>query len=140
MASRRRAQTDDLPLFGKMSPASSQTRETPLGASWAELSEQWMPSHVLPGEHGPVKVWLRGHGHGRHGPLSTANGSAWRSGASACSLSSILEARSIPQRFYLSQTACAGILRRAENRGKSLPPALLAALEAVAARMGSTDE
>jgi hypothetical protein len=32
----------------------------------------------------------------------------------------------------LSAKACAGILRRAERRGKSLPPMLKAALEAVA--------
>jgi len=38
----------------------------------------------------------------------------------------------VPPRFYLSAKACAGILRRAEKRGKDLPPALLRALEAVA--------
>lgn len=47
-------------------------------------------------------------------------------------MSSILVEQSIPQRFFLSQTACAGILRRAEKRGKALPEALNAALKAVA--------
>ena len=47
-------------------------------------------------------------------------------------LSQVLEKGSIPQRFFLSGTACAGILRRAEKRGKSLPPSLHAALQAVA--------
>lgn len=37
--------------------------------------------------------------------------------------------------FLLSAKACAGILRRAEKRGKTLPPALKAALEAVAGKM-----
>lgn len=47
-------------------------------------------------------------------------------------LSQVLETGLIPQRFFLSGTACAGILRRAEKRGKSLPPSLHAALQAVA--------
>ncbi|MBS8228181.1 hypothetical protein DYI42_18295 [Vannielia litorea] len=79
-----------------------------------------------------MKVWCRGQGHGRLGPLSTPNGSEWRSGAVACSLSSILETAAIPRKYFLSPTACAGILRRAEKRGKELPPALREALVAVA--------
>jgi hypothetical protein len=49
-----------------------------------------------------------------------------------CSLSDILETGAVPQRFFLSARACAGILRRAERRGKELPPQLQAALTAVA--------
>jgi hypothetical protein len=60
------------------------------------------------------------------------NSTTWRNGASACSLSSILETGAIDPRYYLTQRACAGILRRAENRGKELPPMLRRALEAVA--------
>ena len=48
-----------------------------------------------------------------------------------CSLSDILETGDVPQRFYLSARACAGILRRAEKRGKDLPPPLAHALKAV---------
>ena len=123
---------------GKMSPASSPTKGMPLGVSWEDLSEQWMPCSRQETKAGQVKVWCRGQGHGLHGPFSTPNGSEWRSGGAACSLSSILEVQSIPQRYYLSQTACAGILRRAEKRGKSLPPSLAAALEAVASVQTST--
>ena len=47
-------------------------------------------------------------------------------------LSQVLETGSIPQRYFLSSTACAGILRRAEKRGKTLPAALQQALAAVA--------
>jgi hypothetical protein len=47
-------------------------------------------------------------------------------------LSQVLEQTSIPQRFFLSSTACAGILRRAEKRGKPLPTQLHHALQAVA--------
>ena len=43
------------------------------------------------------------------------------------SLSRILEAAPHP-RYYLSRTACLGILRRASERGKELPPQLKAAL------------
>ena len=43
------------------------------------------------------------------------------------SLSRILEASPHP-RYYLSRTACLGILRRAKARGKDLPPQLKTAL------------
>ena len=60
------------------------------------------------------------------------NFSAWPNDAVVCSLSQVLERGSIPQRFFLSSTACAGILRRAEKRGKALPHALQQALQTVA--------
>ena len=46
-------------------------------------------------------------------------------------LSEILESN-VGKRFYLSPRACQGILRRAEKRGKTLPPMLQKALEQVA--------
>ena len=49
-----------------------------------------------------------------------------------CSLSHILETGDVPRRFYLTPKACAGILRRAERRGKKLPQALSRALQSVA--------
>ena len=117
---------------GKTSPAYCPTEAMRSAASWEDLSAQWMPYHHQQTEAGPVKVWCRGQGHGLRGPFLTPNGSEWRSGAVACSLSSILETALIPRRYYLSQTACAGILRRAEKRGKVLPPQLARALRAVA--------
>jgi DNA (cytosine-5)-methyltransferase 1 len=57
---------------------------------------------------------------------------AWPNDAAVCSLSQVLEKGSIPRRYFLSSTACAGILRRAEKRGKKLPAPLQAALMAVA--------
>lgn len=83
---------------------------------------------------GQVSAWLPGHGHGSLGGFSTLNGSDWPNDAAVCSLSQILEAGPIPQRFYLSPRACAGILRRAEKRGKELPAMLREALESVAAQ------
>ena len=60
--------------------------------------------------------------------------SEFHSGAVACSLSDVLETGDVPQRFFLSVTACKGILRRAEMRGKTLPPALEHALQQVAGK------
>ena len=48
------------------------------------------------------------------------------------SLSDILETGDLPQRFFLTPKACAGILRRAEKRGKDLPLQLARALQVVA--------
>ena len=62
----------------------------------------------------------------------THSGSEWPKDAAVCSLSQTLETTALPQRFYLSQKACAGILRRAAKRGKELPPMLREALEMVA--------
>ena len=78
---------------------------------------------------------------GMGGPTEclTLNTSEWNhtlgpfhNGGGVSSLSDVLEAGSVPRRYYLSAKACQGILRRAENRGKVLPPALSQALETVA--------
>ena len=52
-----------------------------------------------------------------------------RNAEGVCSLSDVLEISQVPQKYYLSHKACKGILRRAERRGKVLPPMLKAALE-----------
>ena len=49
-------------------------------------------------------------------------------------LSEVLETGPIPERFFLTQKACAGILRRAAKRGKDLPEPLHRALAAVSER------
>ena len=64
----------------------------------------------------------------------TLSSSEWPKDAAVCSLSDVLETGDVPLRFFLSATACKGILRRAEKRGKQLPPALMCALEEVAKR------
>lgn len=46
----------------------------------------------------------------------------------ASTLSQILQA-GVPEKYYLSQKACLGILRRASARGKELPEVLKLALE-----------
>jgi hypothetical protein len=68
----------------------------------------------------------------------TLNISEWPSDAAVCSLSDVLETGELPQRYFLSAKACRGILRRAEKRGKQLPPSLAEALQAVASEPTST--
>ena len=65
-------------------------------------------------------AWL-----GQSGRLNT---SACPKGAIESSLSQILQA-AVPSKYYLSRTACRGILRRAKERGKPLPPQLELALK-----------
>lgn len=48
----------------------------------------------------------------------------------------LVDAATIPQRYYLSPKAAAGILRRAESRGKELPEVLETALRFLAAEHG----
>jgi hypothetical protein len=94
---------------GRMSPVSCQSTEAgPLAPS----SEGW-----------------RNSGMGSHTGFWTLNSSEFHSGAVACSLSDILETGDLPQRYFLSAKACAGILRRAGKRGRALPPSLQMALE-----------
>ena len=62
------------------------------------------------------------------GDSSTLSISVWRSVENESTLSQILQV-GVPERFYLSETACRGILRRASERGKKLPPVLEIALK-----------
>ena len=81
-----------------------------------------------------------GSGIMEHGECLMLNGSEWPSadeGSSACSLASILEP-SVAPKYFLSKKACAGILRRAEKRGKQLPELLAKALQEVAIGMETT--
>lgn len=65
------------------------------------------------------------------GESSMLNTGASPNAAVVSSLSQILQG-SVPGRYYLSKTACLGILRRARERGKELPLQLKAALMAQA--------
>ena len=73
-------------------------------------------------------------------------GPAPRSGAAGSTLWSILEVQPHP-RYFLTRKACQGIIRRASERGKPLPPQLQQALEIQAGMLedrsqfdGCTDE
>jgi hypothetical protein len=52
----------------------------------------------------------------------------------------VLERCALPTRYFLSSIACAGILRRAVNRGKVLPEALARALSDRARPMAALSE
>lgn len=62
------------------------------------------------------------------GGSSTRNTGEYPSAGRESTLWQILQADA-PEKYYLSARACEGILRRAERRGKVLPPMLREALE-----------
>ena len=81
---------------------------------------------------GQMQVWFLDRRDVRLGAYLMHSISEWPRDAAVSSLSQILEAGPIPPRFFLSSKACKGILRRADKRGKTLPPQLALALKAVA--------
>src|SRR5690554_3001230 len=91
----------------------------------------WEETFGVPPTGGPTLVLPLDPSVAPSGALSTLNISEWPNDAVACSLSTVLEA-SVPDRYFLSPKACAGILRRAERRGRALPEPLRVALEAAA--------
>ena len=99
------------------------------------LSKTCPDSSVLTADGISESSSIRWGSSGIGGPTGslTLSTSEWPSDAVVCTLSDILEAR-VPPKYYLSPKACAGILRRAERRGRKLPELLEAAL-----RMTSTD-
>ena len=105
--------------FGRTSPASCrQTEEgilVPYSGAWANS-----------GMGSPIE-------------RLTLSSTEWPSDGVACSLSDILETGDLPQRYFLSAKACRGILRRSENRGKTLPLALEQALQQVAVQTSEAD-
>lgn len=113
--------------FGRMSPASCRTMEDgrlePSSGSWGSA-----------GFGGPTGCLTLS--------MSEWTGSSGLSpsGDAVCSLSDILETESVPKRYFLSAKACVGILRRAEKRGKELPPQLHHALLAVAGASGEPEK
>lgn len=65
------------------------------------------------------------------------SGDRWSVAAVESTLSQILEVE-VPKKYYLSAKACEGVLRRAERRGKELPPGLKTALEQMIEREKAT--
>lgn len=116
--------------FGKTCREFSQRATMLSVASWLDLSALMRPSHQQ--QNGAVRVWLLDPRDQRRGACWMPNISSWPNDANVCSLSSVLETAPIPQKYYLSLKACAGIIRRAEKRGRQLPEQLAHALKAVA--------
>ena len=112
---------------GKTSPASSTTAATPSGISWEHWPEKAVRSNRQ-GKNGRTQVVCLDPGAASPGACSMLNISASPNGAVACFLWQVVEVASIPPRYFLSAQACAGILRRASRRGKTLPALLDRAL------------
>ena len=107
-------------LLGECSPAGSSGRMSLASFPWTK-GQPSVPS---------LERW-RNLGMAWRGECLTLNTSEWnhtlapsRSDGSVCSLSDILETGDHLSRYCLSPKACAGILRRAEKRGRALPPLL----------------
>lgn len=125
-------------LLAKASPSPGKEADFPTSAAdwpctlyglWQRLSLSGSCGKTSP-ELFPLRLdGTSGHSSGRwmvsgiisHGECLTLNSSECPSAAVESSLSDILETGDIQQRFYLSPAACAGILRRAEKRGRTLP-------------------
>ena len=81
-------------------------------------------------ENGQPPEWLEVEDVTSPGECLTLNIGECPSAENESFLSQILETRNTEiQRYYLSPKACQGILRRAEMRGKELPPELKTTLE-----------
>ena len=126
-----------LDIFAEHGGSFGRTCPEPSAATGAEILLSWLAQwqdagSMSPQMAGARKAWRWVTPGLSSGACLTRNGSEWRNGAAACSLSSMLETGQIAPQFFLSAMACAGILRRAGSRGKKLPPVLARALREVA--------
>lgn len=79
-------------------------------------------------DDGQEPEWLEVKSAESHGERSMPNFGAFPSIVRESSLSQVLESGEGTYRYSLTQKACAGILRRAKERGKCLPEMLEAVL------------
>ena len=110
-----------LPLLQSIAPAGWFGRTCQ--ASYPVVEDEILPPYF--------EGW-KSAGMGSHTEFLTLSISEWPKDAAVCSLSDVLETGAVPQRYFLSATACRGILRRADKRGKELPTPLRIALTEVA--------
>ena len=111
----------------KTSRASSTPAAMPSVISWAHWPEKAVRSNRQ-GKNGRTLVVCLDPGAASPGACSTLNISVSPNAASACFLWQVVILISIPQKYFLSARACAGILVRASRRGKTLPALLDLAL------------
>jgi hypothetical protein len=112
--------TGDAQSSGKMYQECCPVRITHSAASWLDsLGSACRFSRQ--GTDGRTLVACMDPKEQLHGGSSMPNISAWPNDAAVCGLSQVLETGAIPAKYFLSAKACAGILRRAEKRGKDLP-------------------
>lgn len=113
---------------GKTSPAPSQATKEWTFIPCSKKSEkprfQYLPMH-----DGQTRDWWNCQAVTLRGESSTLNIGECPSDERESSSSQILEkTEDVPQKHYLSPRACAGILRRAKERGRTLPKDLGIAL------------
>lgn len=140
-SSTRQSPSQDGPRPGlsseRMSPVCSAAMK---GATLLQWLESWLGSALTFRETaGERPAWHLESEDLSNGQLWMRNIAEWTptlepslNGGDVCSLSEILETGPVDRRYFLSPKACAGILRRAEDRGKELPTTLRQALQAVA--------
>ena len=119
-------------VSGKMSPGPSPpTVETTSGLSSkqsSELKKKGCRCLRLKITDGPKRTYTWVTDGAWLTEFLTLNTGASPNDAQESTLSAILQ-EEVHQKYYLSPTACLGILRRASARGKELPPVLKRALE-----------
>lgn len=118
---------------GKTSQTSSTWQTTPLASFWEGFLEaQDLPQARLEEEGGRTQVWFLDPKEPLPGVLSMLEVGSLNNGEE-CSLSlvEVLETCDVPLRFSRSPKACAGLLRRAINRKRTLSPAIRKCLEAL---------
>lgn len=116
-------------LFGKTSPERSAVIMGAILEPCLKKSQRPI-FQCLQVENGRPQEWFEGGRFVLRGDNLTLNIGECPSEESASTLSEVLEVI-VPKKYYLSATACAGILRRAERRGKELRPQLKEALISV---------
>lgn len=128
-----KSQTNSIPngFSGKMYPASLIQWTTRSDACWENYVEQVTPSSQRQEGNTLLAAWWPDRSAPWLGGPWTPNGSECPSvgDASLSWLEEVLETGPAPTHYYLSERACRGILRRAEKRGKKLPPELERALK-----------
>jgi len=136
--------SEEHPASHSVSQDSEEVLATAEGTSHSHICE-WLINYVLDGQSGKTSLaschqeeggtlvpssgrWLNS-GIAVAGECWTLKTSESHKDADECFLSDVLqEIGEIQPRYYLSNTAAAGILKRAEKRGKKIPEALLNAL------------
>ena len=119
-----------LTLFGKTSPELSVPTKERISGEFSKRSQRAKFQYLNLAD-GQKADWCDYATVKSLGGLSTPNIGECPNVENVSILSSVLEAE-VSESYYLSPKACSGILRRAEKRGKKLPPLLEAVLKAQA--------
>lgn len=160
----RNISDNQLSIFSLQEPPASPSVSPDSGADFQRQAETWPLNFVeylqssgqngfcgrtspvffqltVAGPSGPSFEGFESAGIVAHGGCWTLSFSEYPSVAVGSSLSDILETTGDHlQRYYLSPKACAGIIRRAGNRGRMLPEPLADALAAVASALRKPPE